>query len=157
MNPIPADLWFTGFLTAAVIMVTAIGPAPAWYLTIILLALFVAIFRLTWTRHDRIFYLVCAGELLVVACGAVSIWGGLVVAWMLSGIVATALGMTGSRNDIVAFLTFCFGTLLGAMMIQLANHVLFPLFILCSGTAILLAVQTIRDYQFRKQYSEARS
>jgi len=157
MNPVPADLWFLGFLAAAVILVTAIGPAPAWYLSIILLVVFCAVFWLTRTRHDRIFYLVCGGVLLVAACGAASIWGGLVVAWMLAGIVATALGMTGANNDIVAFLAFCSGTLLVAVMVQLANHVLLPLFILCLGTAVFLFVQTIRDYQFRKQYSGARS
>jgi hypothetical protein len=156
MNPLSPDLRITLFMAAVVILVTAIHPTPSWYLTLFLLGLYVAVYWLTRTWHDRAFYLVGFGALLVVACGAASIWEGLIVAWMVGGSIAVVTGMTVSRNDIPVLLAFGSCTLAVALIISLANHVLLPLFVLCALTAGIAAILAIRDYQFRKQCSGAR-
>ena len=156
MRPLPPDSLITLVMAAVIILAAAVFPAPAWYLTLVLLGLFVAVYWLTRNWHDRVFYLVCSGALLVVACGTTSIWEGLAIAWMLGGIIATATGMEVSRDDIPAVLTFGACTLAVALMIQLSNHVLLPLLVLSAASAGIAAVMAIRDYRFRKLCSGAR-
>ncbi|MGA2122679.1 MAG: hypothetical protein ABSG49_11680 [Methanoregula sp.] len=156
MNSLSPDRQIILFMAAVVILVTAIHPTASWYLTLFLLALYVSVYWLTRTWHDRAFYLVCFGALLVVTCGAASIWEELIVAWMVGGSSAIAMGMTVSRNDLPALLALGSCTLAVALMIYLSNHVLLPLFVLSALTAGIAAVLAIRDYQFRKQCSGAR-
>ena len=156
MNLSAPDFRITLLLAAVVVLVTAIYPTPAWYLTLLLLGLYIAVYRLTRSWQDRAFYLVCAGALLVIACGAAGIWEGLVVAWVVGGSIATAMGMTASRDELPALLAFGTGTLAVALLVYLSNHVLLPLFALGALAAGIAAVLAIRDYQFRKQYTGAR-
>jgi len=127
--------------------------APVGYINLILLVLFGSVLYLTRTWHDRAFYLVCAGEPLVIGCGAVNIWAGLFVVWMLAGIICPAMGIPVPGSEIKAFLLFCCATFFITLIIQLSNHVLLPLIILCAGTGLILTVKSVRDYQLKKQYS----
>jgi hypothetical protein len=156
MRPLSPDSWVTIVMAAIIILADVVYPTPSWYLTLVLLGLFITVYWLTVSRHDRVFYLVCSGVLLVVACGTISIWEGFIIAWTLGVIIATAAGMRVSRNDIPALLTFGSCTLAVALMIQLANHVLLPLLVLSAVIAGIAAVLAIRDYQFRKECSGAR-
>ena len=105
--------------------------------------------------QGRIFYLVCSGELLVIACGALSIWAGLFVTWMLTGVVLGELMMLEGKEDFSMYLLFCCITLALAAAIQFSNHVLLPLLVLAAGTALVLFFQGIRNYQLRKEVTGA--
>jgi hypothetical protein len=133
--------------------ITIFAGSPFWYLSFMLLLLFFGILVLTRTWLDRGFYLACTGEPLVIACGIMNIWVGLFVVCMLAGIECGVLGLLVSRDDIRLYGVFCGISFLIAVLIQVSNHVLVPLLIIGVVTAAILAVQSIRMYQFRKQYS----
>ncbi len=156
MRSLSPDSWITIAMAAVIVLAAAVYPTPSWYLAILFLGLFVTVYRLTGNWHDRVFYLVCSGVLLVVACGTTNIWEGLIIAWMLCGIIAASTGMRLSRDDLPAILIFGACTLAVALMVQLANHVLLPLLVLSAVVAGIAAVMAIRDYQFRKECSGAR-
>jgi hypothetical protein len=103
--------------------------------------------------HGRIFYLVCSGELLVIACGAISIWAGLFTAWMLTGVVLGELGLIENKDDFSVYLLFGCVTLILAAVMQVSNHVLIPLLVLAAGAGLVLFFQHIRNYQLRKKYT----
>jgi hypothetical protein len=157
MNRVRPGAVFFLLMAACCCVIAATGPPAAWYSVPLLLALFGALLFLTRTWRDRGFYCVCGGEPLVVACGAVNIWGGLFVVWMLAGIVMEALGMWKGQRDIRAFAAFCCITLVVAVMIQLANHVLLPLIILGTATVMFVAVQAVSGYRLKKHCAGARS
>jgi hypothetical protein len=155
MNPPSRDIQIIIVMAAVVILATAIFPSPSWYLTLVLLGVFILVSWRTRAWPDRVFYLTCSGILLVVACSAASTGEGLVVAWLLAGVIATVMGMIWSKKDIPAVLMFGSSTLAVALMIQLANHVLLPLLILGAATALVVAALAIRDYRFRKEHTGA--
>ena len=149
------DQWnylFFGVLAAGVIGVTTWSGSPVWYLNLILLCLFMGISYAIRSWHDRAFYLVCAGEPLIVACGAINLWAGVLVVWMVAGIVCNAMGMLEFLMGIKSFVLFCGVAAIVAILIQISNHVFLPLLILAAGTGAILAVLVVRDYQFRKQF-----
>ena len=131
--------------------------SPAGYLCVLLLIPTGGILFAAHTWHGRIFYLVCSGELLVIACGALMIWAGLFTAWMLAGVVLLDLGMLEGREDVSVFILFCCVTLVLAAGMQLSNHVLVPLLLLAAGTGLVLIFEDIRNYQLRKKYTGAGS
>jgi Ni,Fe-hydrogenase I cytochrome b subunit len=154
----PAERMEYGFfavLAAGVLVLTAAAPSPSWYLFPLLIALIGGVMYYTRTWQDRAFILLCAGQPLVIACGAISLYAGLFVVWMVAGIVLSGMGMFGSEPDRRSFLYFCGATLVIAAGIGQANHVLLPLLILGAATVVFVAVQTIREYRFRKQYTGA--
>lgn len=154
MNPPERRVYgFFALLAAGVLLLTAAIPSPSWYLYPVLVALIGGVMYYTRTWQDRAFMLLCAGQPLVNACGAISLYAGLFVVWMLAGIVLSAMGMFGSDSDRRSFLYFCGATLLIAAGIGQANHVLLPLLVLGAATVLFVTVQTIREYQFRKQYT----
>ena len=143
---------FLGVLAAGVIGVTIWSGSPIWYLNLILLCLFGGISYAIRSWHDRAFYLVCCGEPLIVACGAINLWAGLFVVWMVVGIVCNTMGMLEFSGGIKSFVLFCGVAAIVAILMQISNHVLLPLLILTAGTGAILAVLMVRDYQFRKQF-----
>ena len=143
---------FFGVLAAGVIGVTAWSGSQVWYLNLILLCLFGGISYAIRSWHDRAFYLVCAGEPLIVACGAINLLAGMFVVWMVAGIVCNAMGMLEFSVGIKSFVLFCGIAAIVTILIQVSNHVLLPLLILTAGTGAILAVQVIRDHQFRKPF-----
>jgi len=156
MNPPErTEYGFFAVLAAGVLLLTAASASPFWYLFPLLIALFGGVMYYTRTWLDRAFMLLCAGQPLVIACGAISLYAGLFVVWMLAGIVLSIMGMFGSGRDRRSFLYFCGATLVIAAGIGQANHVLLPLLILGAVTVVFVAVQTIREYQFRKHYTGA--
>lgn len=153
MKPGRSGYGFPAALVAVVIGVAALAPTPAGYFNLVLLVLFGIVLYVTRTWHDRAFYLVCAGEPLVIGCGAVSLWAGLFVVWMLAGIVCYAMGIPVSGSERKPFLLFGCATFFITLLLQVSNHVLIPLIILCAVTALILAAKVVRDYQLKKQYS----
>ena len=153
--PVRQDHGFFLLLAAGVLVFTvAVSPA-SWYLCPLLLALTGIVLYATRTWKDRVFYILCAGQPLVIALSAVLVWAGLFAEWMLAGIVLAELGMLASRNDWLAYAAFCGVTLVIAAGIQASNHVLLPLIILTGIIALFAAVRILRDYRFRKQYTGA--
>lgn len=153
MKPELAEYGFPVTLIAGVIGIALLAPAPVGYINLVLLVLFGSVLYATRTWHDRAFYLVCAGEPLVIGCGAVNIWAGLFVVWMLAGIVCQAMGIPVSGSEKIFFLLFCCATFFITIIIRLSNHVLLPLILLCAGTGLIITVKAVRDYQLKKQYS----
>jgi len=155
MSRLPADRVIIGMMAAVVVLITLISPAPSGYLPVLLVGIFAALYWWIRNWHDRFFYLVCSGIVLVAVCGAGSTWEGLIIAWMVAGILATVTGVTVSVHDLPAVLAGGAATILITLMIELANHALLPIAILCGMTLGFLAVIIIRDYRFQKQYSGA--
>jgi hypothetical protein len=141
---------------AGVVVATIIIAPPFWYANLILLMMFYGVLYATRTRPDRGFFTVCAAAPLVVACSAMNIWAGLLVVWMLALMGSWAPGIFDAGADrTTTFLLFLCTTLLIAAGIDSANHVVLPLICLCSAVVVFAGAMTIRDYQFRKQYSGA--
>jgi|WetSurMetagenome_2_1015567.scaffolds.fasta_scaffold95700_2 hypothetical protein len=147
------DLGFFLLLAAGVLIFTYAASPASWYIYPLLLALTGIVLYVTRTGKDRAFYILCAGQPLVIALSAVLIGAGLFAVWMLAGIVLAELGMLASGNDWLMYAAFCGITLVIAVGIQVSNHVLLPLMILTGLIALFAAVRILRDYQFRKQYT----
>ena len=152
MSRIPGDRVIIGLISAVVILGAIFKPGMAGYLSILLTAVFVTVYWLTRSWRDRIFYLICTGALLVTICGVLSIWEALVISWMIAGIIAALMDISVSERDLPIVLAGLAVTFAVTLMIELANHVLFPLIVLCGISGILFMVMVIRDYRFRKQY-----
>jgi hypothetical protein len=131
--------------------------SSAGYLCVLLLIPPAGILFAAPTWHGRIFYLTCTGELLVIACGTITIWSGLFTAWMLTGVVLEEAGMLEGNEDFRAYLLFCCVMLVLAAVIQLSNHVLIPLLLLAAGTGLVLIFEDVRTYQLKKTYTGAGS
>jgi len=155
MNYLLPEYLFFIALAAGVTGITLLSGSPAGYLNFMLLLLLSGILAITRTWHDRGFYLVCSGEPLVVACSIMNLWAGLFTVCMLAGIIGGALGLLESRQDLGHFAFFCGSSALIALLIQVSNHVLLPLLILGSSAAFILAIQSVRTYQFQKHYTGA--
>jgi hypothetical protein len=141
-------------LMAAVTIIGALLiPGPAGYLAILIVGIFAAVYWRTRVSSDRLFYLAGTGTLLVAACGAVSIWEGLAIAWLVSGTIAAAQGIMLSRGDLPAAAGAILATLAMALLIAWSDHVLLPLALLSGITGIVVIVMAIRSYRFRKQYA----
>jgi len=155
MNDLPPDYKLFIVLAAGITGITIVLAPPTWYLNFMLLILSGGILVITHTWHDRGFYLVCGSEPLVVTCSIMNLWAGLFTVCMLAGILCVSLGLLKSRQDIRLFGLFCASSFLISLLIQVSNHVLLPLLVLSSSTAIILAIQSVRTYQFRKHYTGA--
>ncbi|MHB8163100.1 MAG: hypothetical protein ACYDDV_02000 [Methanoregula sp.] len=140
-------------LAAGITGITVYQALPYWYLNIILLIIFFFILAISRTWQDRGFYLACSGEVLVVSCSISNIWAGLFSLCMLARIICRALGILESRQDYKTLAFFFGSSLIIAILAQLSNHVLSPLLVLGSIIIIILAIQSVRTYQFRKYYT----
>jgi len=149
------DDGFFLLLAAGVLLFTGAAQPPSWYLYLLLLALPGIVLYVTRTWNDRVFYILCAGQPLVIALAAAQVWAGLFAVWMLAGIVLAALGMLEPGGDLPAYAAFCGATLVIATGIDASAHVLLPLLITGGLTAVFVLVFTVREYRFRKQYRGA--
>ncbi|HPS23895.1 MAG TPA: hypothetical protein PLM60_10890 [Methanoregulaceae archaeon] len=156
MNIPRHEYGFFLLLVITTLVTTVITATSFWYLPILLLILFSAIFLLTQTGRDRVIYLVCGGEPLVIICGTMNLWAGLIIQCTLAGIISVAMGFFESTWDQRVFALFCGILSLVTLLIELSNHVLLPLFVLGAATTVILAARSVRMYQFRKQYNGAR-
>ena len=156
MNPSRTEYLFLGVLAVGVlgISIPVIG-TPEGYLSLALLLLLCGVLGITRTWKDRGFYLVCGGEPLVVICSITNLWAGVFSVCMLAGIVCRAWGLHESHRDLIPFVLFCCGTGIIALIITLSNHVLPALLAIGSITAVILTIQSVRSYQFRKQCTGA--
>ena len=156
MNDLQREYKIFIALVAGILIATLLSGSPTGYISILLLFLVFGIMVITRTwRGDRIFYIVCAGEPLVIACSIMNIWAGLFAVCMLAGMVSGELRLLESPKDIRFFALFCASSFLIALLIQVSNHVLLPLLIIGGIAAIVLGGQTLRMHQFRKHYSGA--
>ena len=156
MNALLPEIRFFALLSLGVVGTVFLVPSPAGYPALILLAIFATVLYFTRTWRDRGFYLVCSGEPLVVACSMINPWAGLFSICMLAGIVCEALGISiVGREELVLFTGFCISSLFITLIIHISNHVLVPLVIILGLAAGILAIQSVRIYQFRKEYRGA--
>lgn len=146
------DYLFIAVLAVTVIGVTVWTGSVVWYLPPILLCLFGGVFYATRRWHDRGFFLICAGIPLMVACGAMSAWAGLVAGWMVAGCTCNAMGLLARPRERQLFGVFCAATLPVALIVYFSNHVVVPIIIFAVVTGAIVAVQQIRDHQWRKRY-----
>ncbi|MFA4859850.1 hypothetical protein [Methanoregula sp.] len=156
MKPVIWDYGFLAALAVGIAGITLMSASPVWYLTIIFFCLIAGVWYGTRTWPDRAFYLVCAGEPLILACGSINLWTGLFVIWMVAGLVCNALRILVLHEEIRFFILFCGATVPVAVLARVSNHVVLPLLLLCTVTGIIIAIQAIRNYKFRKQYSGVR-
>jgi len=156
MKSVIGDYGFLAALAAGVAGITMLSASPQWYLNIIFFSLIAGVWYGTRTWPDRAFYLVCAGGPLILAMGSINLWAGLFVIWMVAGIVCNALRILVLHDEIRLFILFCGATVPVAILARVSNHVVLPLLLLCTVTGIIIAVQAIRNYKFRKQYSGVR-
>jgi hypothetical protein len=91
--------------------------------------------------------------LLSAAAGHLNLWAGLFAVWMVAGTICTSTGLLAEPADVRHFLAFCGTSALIAVLIEFSNHVVLPLIILTCGIALILIVQSVRTYQFRKYWS----
>ena len=153
--PLRLDYGFFLLMAAGILIFTVVASPSSWYLYPPLLVLLGIVLYVTRTWKDRVFYILCAGQPLVIALSAAQGWAGLFIMWMLAGIVLATLGMLVSGRDWQSYAAFCGATLVIAAGIDASNHVLLPLVIIGGLTSLFVAVQTIREYQFRKRYTGA--
>jgi 4-amino-4-deoxy-L-arabinose transferase-like glycosyltransferase len=156
MSSIRPEYGFFAAMVAGVLLITAVGSYPYWYLNLALLFVPGVVLYLARARHDRAFYLVCSGQPLVVATGVVNLWAGLFVACMLAGMTCGALGILSMKKDYLVLVLFWGCSALGTLILQASNHVMLPLALFGAGIILLIVIQMIRNYQFKKQYSGAR-
>ncbi|NMB79770.1 MAG: hypothetical protein GYA23_11835 [Methanomicrobiales archaeon] len=155
MNYASLETGFFAALALGILILAALLAAPTWYLVVLLLIIFAGTWYGTRTLPDRAFYLACAGELLVIGCSTMNHWAGLYCACTLTGIIGSALGLVRTRDDLVLLFVFWLGSAFAALLIFLSNHVLLPLAAIMGITAGILAIHSVRLYQFRKYYSGA--
>lgn len=153
MNIPTPEFRFLVPLVVAIVGVSAYLRPVTWYLSPALLLAFMGVYGITRTWHDRGFYLVCSGVLLTAATGSLNIWVGLVTLWMVAGTVCSSHGLLRNTHDMGYFLLFCGTTAALALLIAVSNHVVIPVVILLAGSTVLLLVQSVRRYQFKKHYS----
>lgn len=156
MRTIPPESGFFMLLVAGVIaLLLPFFPSLYWFSCLLLALLPGVILYLTRRWPDRAFYLICAGQPAVIACGSTNIWAGLFVEMMLAGMVAGTMGFLSSREDYQYLLLFYGLLFLLALLVQLSNHVFILLPALGAGLALLAGILAIRNYQFRKECSGA--
>ena len=153
MSTFPPEFRFLAPLAAGIIAITAYVRPETWYLTPILLLIFLGVYALTRSWPDRGFYLVCSGVLLTTAAGSMNLWAGLFTVWMVAGTVCSSHGILQGPPDFRYFLIFCGITTAIALLIEFSNHVVLPLSVLTVGFLMVLLVQSVRVYQFKKHYS----
>jgi hypothetical protein len=156
MRTVPQEAGFFLLLVTGVVVFTLPSFPSSYGFACILLALLAGgIQYQTRTWPDRAFYLTCAGQPAVIACGSTNIWAGLFVELMLAGMVAGTLGLLSSREDLRYLLLFSGLTVMLALVIALSNHIFILLPALGAGLALLAGIAAIRGYQFRKEYTGA--
>lgn len=157
MSTLPPEFRFLLPLAAGIIGITAYLRPETWYLAPALLLTFTGVYALTRSWPDRGFYLVCSGVLLAAAAGAMNLWAGLFTVWMVAVTVCSSHGLLKGSTDFRYFLLFCGITTAVALLIGFSNHVVIPLFILTVGGIVVLLVQSVRVYQFKKLCSGGES
>ena len=135
----------------AALATAALSPEPARYvIPLLLLPLAVLVLRADGP-DARLFYLPCAGILLVITCGIVHVIAGLVLAWAVAGLCLHAWGMLDSPGDLRAWAAFCGALAIAAIVIVLSNHVLLPFLVILGTAGAVFLVQSLHNHRMRKQ------
>lgn len=156
MRTIPPEAGFFLLLVAGVLALVLLSFPSLYGSFCLLLALLPGIvLYLTRSWPDRAFYLTCAGQPAVIACGSATVFAGLFVALMLAGMAGATMGLFSRRGDYGYLVLFFCLTLVPALLVQVSSHVFLLLVALGAGLALLFLVMTVRDYQFRKECAGA--
>lgn len=156
MRTIPPEAGFFLLLVVGVLLLVLLSPPSLNGSFCLLLALLPGIvLYLTRRWPDRAFYLTCAGQPAVIACGSITILAGLFAALMLAGMAGATLGLFTRRGDYRDLVLFFCLALVPALLVFASNHVFLLLAALGAVLALLLVLLVVRDYQFRKGYTGA--
>ena len=155
MKVIPPDWIFFLLIAAVTLLWTAVISPGLWYVFLPLLLILLAVLHLTRSLRDRAFYLGSTGILVVIAAGTVTIWMGLVLSWLVGGMVMTSFTIPSKFTESSQYLLFAGATLLIASVTELYGHVFILLFVL--GTAIGLSILALifRDFRLRREYTRS--
>lgn len=130
-------------------------PTLYWFVCLVPVAFAGMVLFLARQWPDRAFYLVCAGQPAILACGSTNFLAGLYVAMMLAGMVAGTMGLLRSREDALYLLLFWSLLLVIALPVWLSSHVFTLLLAQGAGLALLAGILAIRGHQFRKEFTGA--
>lgn len=155
MMSLPREYAVFGILAGGIIVLSLFLGSPFWYINLLLLVLLLCIMLGTHTWHDRGFYLLCGGVPVVIASSSMNLWAGVFAACTLAGMIAIVFGIGESTQDLKNYAVFCGSSLLVALIIQISNHAVVPLIAFAGVTALILAVYSVRRYQFHKHLSGA--
>jgi hypothetical protein len=155
MVSVPKELWFFIPLAAIVTAPAILRPSLTGYAGIALLAVVSFLFLYSRTWRNRGFILICSSVPLIVSCAIQDIRVGAGAACLLGGIVSSVLGLLDTRGDLPSFGLFCGTVGLVALLVAFSNHVIAPLIIIAGIASLVLFIQSVRNYQFRKEYSGA--
>ena len=153
MKIVQADRFFLMLIVAVTLVWAAVFSPSLWYVYFPLLGLHGGVFYLTRERPDRIFYLACTGILLAIAVGSVNIWGGMVLAWLLAGMI---LGSFAAHENVLesrSFFLYMTAVFLIAVMAEFFVNAFIPLVILCLLTAGSIIFLLFRNFRLRREYT----
>jgi len=141
-------------LIAALTLAWAVFFSPAqWYLYAVLFLLFLGVFYVGRAWPDRVFYLGCAGTLLVIAIGAVNLWAGMLMTWLVTGLILGSLGMLVTVPNLKRYLAYLAVTGVLAAGTEFSNHAAIPLVVLIAAAAVGILAMAFRDFRFRREYA----
>jgi hypothetical protein len=148
----PANI-FLAFIIVTTLAGMVILTLPTRYVYTVLLIVFIAVALITRTRADRPLYLCFTGSLLVMSVSVYAIGLGLVLSWLLAGMVLVSLDLLSSTEDWRSYLTFCGIAVVVAGITVVSSHVFLPLALFTLILGILLLVLGIREYRFRRSFT----
>ncbi len=142
----------TGILTAVFCIATLAAAALSeiWYLIVVLLCIFVITERGTGNLPERGFYLLCAGETLVVAVGTGAVLPALSLQVLLLAVFLRAQGLLRFRRELVPFAVLAAGVLLLYPGMTASRHTLLPVLAIGAGLVIASIAITLSGYQLQK-------
>lgn len=144
---------FFTILAAGVIFQAVASGTQQGFPAVLLLFILAVVLVTTRTWPDRALFIVCIGEPLIVACSMMNLWAGLFSSCMLTGILYGTLAFLKSLTDLAIAGSFFFVFIIITIAIQVSNHVLLPLVAISVVAGLILLIQSIRNYQFARQYT----
>jgi hypothetical protein len=143
-------------LAAIVLSTTLVFGVELWYVSAVLILIFAGVYTYTYEYPDRGFYILCSGIPLVIECGLLSLWAGLLAGCGLAVVTCSALGILKTATDRKNFLIFCGIAFIVALVTELTNHVLLPLLVFSIAAGVVILVRSVKRYQIQKEFTGAK-
>ncbi len=135
-----------GALAAAVV-------SEVWYLTVVLLGIFVLAERLAH-GDGRSFTLLCTGEAVVVSVAVAGIVPALLLQLVLLAYFMHLEGFFTARAEVPAFLALCVAVLLLYPVMLAVHHMLLPVLLIGAVLGGAILALRLSHYQLQQAYSD---